>query len=400
MAISGFDITDSSVTNLAKVKYGPRLENFFRGTDKFLSRVNEKYDLVGTQVERPVETGYIGGAGFSKTRPRPNRASESKMIYTSKTMQIGVEIDRRTIKHFKNEGAFVDAIKEQVRKVGKKWNWLRNYIAMGPGDGSLGTISSVTNPSTGVYNCVITDATWVRGFWCKDEVVQVGTTGAELFYISAVTPSTKTVQITRVAGATAPVSTNVIYLQNGANSEAPYGAWQVLQASSSTLYSATVGTGWQSTQVSGGSAAPSVDLINQLLLDTDQSFGETPNMLIVPFFQYRRLLALAEDMKRYFVQGKVTSRSGEFSFDSLTFLGKDGPIPIYVSNFIHDAEIWALNDNYFDFHFAGKPDFIEDSGSMFHVKDGTDDIAMYFAGYGQFVMPPTPHGRLYSLATS
>jgi len=137
---SSFKITDSSVQNLFKIQYKDKSLNTYNGKVPFLGRCEKTFDFVGLRREMEVPTGYQGGAG-SGTLPSANRGIYEKPQLSRTKQYVVVEIDRETIKASKDEGAFVDGLREVVKKGVEKFNWnISRQIFNNLVNGSLGTI--------------------------------------------------------------------------------------------------------------------------------------------------------------------------------------------------------------------------------------------------------------------
>lgn len=392
---SSFNISDSSVANLFKHQYEKISMDMYNGDMKTLGRIKKSYDCVGDQVERPIPLGFQGGAG-SGSLPDANRGNYAKAIFSTKSVYAVCDVDRRTIKQSKDSGAFVDALKESVKRTVIKFNWNASRILYNDGTGALGTIDS--GGVSGSYSIVISAATWKLANWEIRDFVQFGTS-TDKFEITAITPSSRTIAVTRLTGTYVPVAADVVYLQGSRNND-PQGLKGVCDATSSTLYSVNVQYRWQSSQVDASSAGITTDLMNQVMLDVEATSSEVPTDITTSFVQMRKLLNQVEDQKRYPMTGtEVKSRYGNFSFPGVQFMSTAGPVSIMTERFCEDDRMYFLNtDNIESCH---APDFgwCDDEGFVFLRKAGTDQYEARYAGYYETYIVPTLQGRIKNLAT-
>lgn len=395
---ASFSLSDSSVANLFKHQYESISMDMYNGDNETLGRIKKSYDCVGDQVERPIPLGFQGGAG-SGSLPTANRGNYSKAIFTTKSVYAVCDVDRRTIKQSKDTGAFVDALKESVKRTVIKFNWNASRILFNDGTGAMGTVNAVTTVVAGsTYTFTVTAATWKLANWEIRDFINFGTDSVN-FEITAITPSTKTIAVTKLSGTYVPTAADVVYLQ-GSKDNDPEGLKGVLDATSSTKYSVTIQYRWQAEQQDASSAGITVDLMNQVMLNIQSTCGEVPNLVVTSFVQMRKLLNQLEDQKRYFqTGGEMKSRYGNFSFPGVQFMSVKGPVSIVAERFCEDDRMYFLNDENIESCHA--PDFgwCNDEGFVFLRKAGTDQYEARYAGYYQTYIPPTLHGRIINLAT-
>lgn len=398
---SGFNITDASVSNLAKRKYAKASLNMYNGQIPTLGLIKKTFDNVGERIERPIPTGFAGGASFNHLSIA-NRGVYEKAYFGTIPVYTVAEINRKTIKAFKDEGAFVDGIKETMKKTVEKFNWVMNYTVNGPGDGSFGTIDSVTANGGGSYSVVITAASWVKARWEIREIVNVGTGDTSQFEITAITRSTRTVTIVRRSGSKVPVATDVVYL-DGSYDGAPQGAIGVLSATSGTKYGIPIADRWQAAQINASGAGISADLLTQLVLETWENVGLFPTHLTTSVLQIRKLMATIEDLKRYsLTPTELSPRAkelvGRISYSGVEFMTPSGAIPILVDRQLPDTVVAAWNMNECEIAHNDQGWF-DDEGFIFLRKEGADAYEARYGGYLDNYIPPTTCGYLYGLAS-
>jgi hypothetical protein len=399
---SGFNISDASVSNLAKRKYGPQSRNMYNGLVATLGLLKKTYDNRGERIERGIPTGYNGGACIGGLGTA-NAAPYERAYFTTKTVMISAEINKRTIAQFKDEGAFVEGIRETMKKTVEKFNWVMNFLVTGNSDGALGTIDSVAVVTAGTtWDLTITAASWVKARWEVREHVNVGT-GTERFEITAVTRSTRVVRVVKRSGTYTPLAGDVVYLDGGYGNS-PEGLLGVLSATSGTKYGVTIADRWQAYQKDASSATISPDLLNDIILNEHDNTGIVPTHILMPTLQVRKMLNSIEDLKRYGLQAtKLAPRAkelvGQVSFSGIEYLSVSGAIPILVERFLPDATTMAVNFNESEISHSDQG-WHDDEGFIFLRKAGSLDYEARYGGFLENYFPPTLNAYLYGLSTT
>lgn len=402
---SSFNITDASVQNLFKRQYKDKSLNTYNGKVPVLGLVKKSFDLVGLQREMEVPTGYQGGAG-SGSLPTANRGIYVKPVVTSKSIYCVCEVDRRTIKLAKNEGAFVDSLKESVRKTVEKFNWnvsrmLFNTLA----NGSLGTIDSVTDNGGGEYAIVITSATWKLANWEIRDFVNIESGNTDLFEITAVAVSTRTITVKRISGSQVPAGSDVVFLQGSESNDITSFAATVA-ATTSTSYGVTVGYRWQApVQKTASSANISADLMNEGMLGVEEACGITPNLIVTSYIQLRKLLNSMEDQKFYSLTPsqlapRADNLKGVVSFPSVQFMSTAGPVSIVVDKFCDSDKMYFCNTDNMELLHAPDQGWFDDEGFVFLRKAGADAYEARYGAYMENYSPASVAGYLYSLSVA
>lgn len=395
---SNYNITDASVANNFKIKYDDKSLNTYNGKVATLARANKSFNFVGKQREMDVPTGFQGGAG-SGSLPRANRGIYVKPVVTRKKQYCVCEVDRETIYAAKDEGAFVDSMAETVKKTVEKFNWnIQRQLQNSLVNGSLGTVETATLVSGVTWDLVITSATWKVANWEIRDFVNIESGNSDLFEITSVTPSSRTVRVVRQGGGQVPAVSDVVFLQGSENNDIQ-SLVGVLAATSSTLYGVDVGYRWQAAQVPANGAGISSALMDQTALTIDANTGLTPNLGICGHTQFRKMLALQEDNKRYPLGPKAENLVGKISFSAVEYYTVQGPIPVIVDRFCDDSIFEFVNDNYFDLLHAPGMGWMDDEGFVFVRKEDDDAYSARYGSYMNSYIPPSPHGYLYGLAT-
>lgn len=402
---------------LFKTKYVRLSRDMFNSENIVQAKVKRNQSFVGDQLIVSVPLSFGGGVG-SGTLPRANYSNYQKMIATAVASYAVIEVDRQTIKAAdSDEGAFVRATKESVKRGVQSYlrNWSRQFFTntsvsstSDANNGRLGTFSgSQALVSAGVYDVTIVSTDWKLANFEPRDYVNVNSATA-LYEITSVTPSTRVVRLTQIDGpvldlSTIGAGTHSIYMQ-GSRGNDPIGLRGALLATSGTLYGITVGYRWQaSSQLTSLSVGITPDLLNQQVLDIKYAFGETPDLMVTSFVQFRKLLNQLEDQKRYMiVQSRYEGPKGRFSFQALEYMSDAGPIPMVAERFVEDDTFYTLNTDFIEVHERPDGGWIDDdlSGNIFLRSPSADSFQARYAVYFQNAIMPTAHGIMTGLTTT
>lgn len=168
---------------------------------------------------------------------------------------------------------------------------------------------------------------------------------------------------------------------------------------SGSIYNVPVQRRWAMQTLDASAAAITIDLINQEMLKIERKSGKVPNLIVCGFKQYQKLLALHENQKRYNLSPKDSKYAGQFSFDGLQFMSTAGIVPVVYDRFVHDDEIWLLNDNYITITMRpGGVQWFEEDGTVFLRDTGSDSYSARYGGYMENYTIPSFHGHIKNLA--
>lgn len=411
--MSNYNLTTAS--GVFKTKYVRMTRDMFNSENVILAKIKRNDAFVGEFARISVPTSFGGGRG-SGSLPRPNVASYQRMDIYAKKQYVVIEIDNEAIEASgTDEGAFVRLSKEPVKRgvqafQGNMSRQLFNDSITSNGNGRLGTFSGNQSlASAGVYNVTIETTTWKQANFETKDFVNVNTNSAE-FEITAVTPSTRVVQLTQRQGAAFDLAsigagTHSVYMQNSKDNDCT-GLRGVLLATSGSLYGINVGYRWQSpyqdTSVGVGLTS---DYLNKGNLQIKYNFGEAPDMLVTSFVQYRKLLNQLEDQKRYMiVESRNSGPKGKFSFQALEFMSDTGPIPVVAERFVEDDTFYFLNSDFIEMHARPNAGWQETpdatGGSIFQRSQTSDAWQARYCTYPEFGIVPTAHGIITGLTTT
>lgn len=337
----------TTVSNLFKIKYGKLSDNVYNSATPLLSRLKKSYDFVGKRMDIAVPTSFAGGVG-SGSLPTANYAAYEDAVISAKKMYAVCQIDREAIKAAENdEGAFVRMTKHVVQKTVESWMRNMSRTLFGTSAGALGTTTAANAGGTAAApTVVISTATWKEANFEEKDYINVDSY-SDVFEITAVAPSTRTITLARISGSTdlTGVSTaKVLYMQNSKNND-PTGIKEAVDATSSTLYSVNVGRRWQAFQKAASGAGLTVDFMNEVMLGVEKQCGKVPNLIVTSYTQYRKLLNLLEDQKQYIIEPRSPELKGKVSFKGIEFMSNAGPVGVVADRFAEDDRMYFLNDN-------------------------------------------------------
>ena len=398
----------STASNLFKIKYGKLADNTYNSANVLLGRCKKEYNFVGKRMDIAVPTSFAGGVG-SGSLPIANYANIQDAVIEAKKMYAVGSIDREAIKAASvSEGAFIELTKFSTQKAVESWMRNMSRALFNDGTGSLGTTTAAAaGGSAAAPTVVISTTTWKESNFEEKDYIMLDSTAnpystANIWEITSVAPSTRTLTLSRIAGSvdlTADTGAKVLYMQYSKDND-PSGLKGVLDATSGTQYSITVGRRWQaSAQIAASGAGITADLLNQGMMEIQRKCGKVPNLIITSFTQYRKLLHILEDQKQYLIDPRAQDLVGKISFRGLEFMSAAGPVGIFAERFVEDDRVYLLNDNYITLHHRPDFGFFDDDGTVLLRDASSDSYSFRFGGYVQMYAVPTMHGVITGLAT-
>jgi hypothetical protein len=405
--MANFSLQDAS--NLFKIKYGKLSENTYNSANVLLGRCKKQYNFVGRQMDIAVPTTFAGGVG-SYILPTANVAKTEIASITAKKMYSVIQIDRESVKaSSQSEGAFVEMTKYAVQKGVE--SWMRNMsralfndgtAALGSGDGATNVTGAGTTGSP--YLVKIGAASWKEANWEEKDFINYDTESSQLEVVEVV-PSTRVIKLVGTSAGLAalvgfPVPTNKSFYMQNSKDHDPSGLKGVLtpDVAVTELYGIDIGRRWQASTLDAAGAGLTTDLMNQQMLEIQRKSGKVPNLIMTSFTQYRKLLNVLEDQKRYQLEPRAKDLVGKVSFSGIEFMSSAGPVGVFPERFIEDDRMYLLNDNFIEIHH--RPDFgwFDDDGSVF-LRTSGDAYEARFGGYLETYIVPPFHGVIEGLAT-
>lgn len=401
-----FSLTTAS--NLFKIKYGKLAENTYNSANVLLGRVKKDFSFVGKRMDIAVPTSFSGGVG-SGSLPTANYAAIQDAVIEAKKMYAVGQVDREAVKAAStNEGAFLELTKFSTQKAVESWMRNMSRSLFNDGTGKLGvSTAAAAGGSAAAPTIVISSTSWKEANWEEKDYIMIDSAAnaysvSNIWEVTAVDPATRTITLARISGSvdlTADTGAKTVYMQYSKDND-PSGLKGVLDATSGSQYSITVGRRWQaSSQIAAGGAGITPDLLNQAMMEIQRKCGKVPNLIITSFTQFRKLLNILEDQKQYVLDPRASDLVGKISFKGIEFMSAAGPIGIFPERFCEDDRVYLLNDNFINIHHRPDFGFFDDDGTVF-LRDATSDSYSFrYGGYLQTYIVPPMHGVISGLAT-
>lgn len=410
--IKQFSLTDLS--NLYRIAYGD-FELDAAGWDhsELIGTIQKSSKFVGNQLQF-AQLQDFGGGQSSGSLPSSSTASILRPTLFAKAVYATSVIDNQSMKAARragsNLGAFKDATELSVMCLKRSFmdNVARQFF--GDGTGVMGVISAVTVLSPGVYQCTISNASWLEAPWMMLDLVNVTSTSQDLFLITNINLAAQQITLTRQGGTTVPAPSQNIYKQKSANNEMT-GLKAIISPPSGTIYGIPTGYRWGATNQAAGGSTLSTNLMRQL----DQSMrflarGELATDYIMSATQLR-LFENGEDAKSIIYIDPQVSPERESGSQVAAVKINGRTIRLHWSPYVPTDTMYAINRN--KVHMYIRPDtaegndpggFIENGDSIFfplHVS-GTplDSFALFYSTYADFYINPVFTGAITGLATS
>lgn len=401
-----FSLTTAS--NLFKIKYGKLAENTYNSANVLLGRVKKDFTFVGKRMDIAVPTSFSGGVG-SGSLPVANYAAIQDAVISAAKMYAVGQVDRESVKAAStNEGAFIELTKFSTQKAVESWMRNMSRTLFNDGTGKLGvSTAAAAGGSAAAPTIVISSASWKEANWEEKDYIMIDSatnaySTSNIWEVSAVDPATRTITLARISGSvdlTADTGAKTVYMQYSKDND-PLGLKGVLDATSGSLYSVTVGRRWQAgSQIAAGGAGITPDLLNQAMMEIQRKSGKVPNLIITSFTQFRKLLNILEDQKQYLLDPRASDLVGKISFKGIEFMSAAGPIGIFPERFCEDDRVYLLNDNFMTIYHRPDFGFFDDDGTVFLRDAGSDSYSFRYGGYLQSYIVPSYHGVISGLAT-
>lgn len=400
----------STLSNMFKVLYGKRTYAVFNTSTPLWSKVKKEYGAFkGKSLSIEAVLGFSGSVG-SGSLPETNVFTDVNASLTRKKLYARILLDREAMIASKGEeGAFEQATKRMVKKGVESFmrNVSRQLFAYENGKLFEGDNSTnVTgNGSTGTPYLVIGLAsTWVKSFIELKDKVNVGTETTVL-EITAVNYTTRQVSLvgtsaTLAAAAGGPSATAAKVYMQGSKDNDIQSILAACKQTSSTLYGVSVGYRWQSAQKDAGAAGITTDLINELVTDVEFATGESPDLLVTSFKQYRKIQNLLGDRIRYCTVSNRDPifKKAAFNFQGIEWITNSGPVTIVADRMCPDDHFFALNTDSIVFYSAEAPKWADEDGTVLLRSSSADAYEARYICYGELFVHPASQGVMYNLA--
>lgn len=408
--MGSFNLQD--VSELFKETYGPLSENVYNSFNVTLGRCRKSYTFTGKQKVVAIPQSFIGGVG-SGILPTANYPKTEDAIITAKRLYATCVVERESMKASSDDkGAFVRATRYTVQKTVESWMRNMSRTLFGSGTGEIASGDGATNVSgTGTsvdpyivrLNSDTKEANVEeQDYWHYD--AESGS--AALLEVVAYDPSTREVSLVGTSAGLAaltgvgPVPTSTFFYMQNSRDNDPQGLKGVLRATSGNLYSVPVTRRWSAgVQEDAGGAGITTDMLNEDMLEIERKSGKVPTMIVASYAQYRKILNLLEDHKRYDLSPRAENLKGKVSFSGVEFMSSRGPIPIFPERFVEDDALYYINDNHVEICHRPGMGWFSDDGTVFLRLQDSDDYAARYGGYLETYIVPNFHGTRWGLAT-
>jgi len=412
-------------TGLFLTLFKNRSQNMYNSANVLEGRIKKSNDFVGKQMNIETQLSFAGGYG-AKLLPQGNPSLVEQCVITAKKHYSRVFVDREGLKAASSsKGAFQTYLAFPIKKTVEDFMRNMSRILFGDGSGILCRGAGATNvsgngSSATPYIITLRASDWNIANVEEKSIVQVvtglnagdnlggsaegGDSITNLLTISAVNKATRQISLVgtsavlaaHVAGSQPFPTTSGLVPQRSYLAEAQ-GLSGVLMATSGSLYGLSVQRRWQATQVDAGGSGIVVDMMNDVMLQVEQAFGEAPNAIICNYNQYRKILAQLEDQKRYNLPNKNVK--GHMGFSGVEYMGTSGSVGIFVDRFCPEDKIFFLNDKYIHrYHRPGGAEWFQDDKTVFLRTVDEDVLEARYGCYMENFITPSAHGVLHNLA--
>lgn len=409
MTITDTSANLTSLSNMFKIQYGKKSYAVFNTATPFWGKLKKEHGMFkGKSLALEAILGFSGSVG-SGTLPTTNVFNDQNASLTRKRIYARILLDREAMIASKGEAAaFEQATKRMVKKGVESFmrNVSRMLFAFENGklfEGDNTTTVTGAGTTGSPYLVTALSSTFVTAFVEIKDYVNVGSE-TTLLEIVAVNYTTLVVSLVGVsatlaaaAGSTATAAK--VYMQGSKDTDMQ-SFLQVCKATSSTLYGITVGPRWQSVQIDATSAGVTTDLINQLVTQTEFQSGESPDLIVTSYKQYRKIQDLLGDKVRYTSVGNSNPafRKAEFNFEGIEWVTNSGPIPIVADRMCPDDHLFAANTENIVLYTAEAPKWADEDGTVLLRSSTADAYEARYVMYGELFVHPNAQGVLYNLA--
>lgn len=387
-----YSLVSSKFANFFKDKYGGKADVVYNIQYPLMARIKKTDDFTGNDFIGSVQLSRSGSVSAGSL-PDVNQANIGKIILSRKKTYASYVVDRETLVTGTGDTASFDKTQSFIIKATID-SYVRNIMRMICGDGTLGTLDSVSAAGA-VYTCVVTSATWKEANWEEGDYVNVGSS-QDQFEVTSVTASSRTVVLTRNSGSTVPASGDIIYMQKSKDQEIT-GLETVLGFSSGSLYNVAFQRRWAPYGVAAGGAAISEGLLTQAVLEMEKKTGEAPTAIYMPYTQTKKYLDVIAKPQYEIGTSKFGNYTASYSTLSLLTPVSGKPIPIITNRFIKESEIWLLNEPRIELRRAPKHGWFTEDG-LFSRVQGRDEYEARYGGYQELYAQPSYQGRITGLA--
>lgn len=407
-----------------KPLFEERSKNMYSTTDVLEGRIKKRFDFVGSEKNVETHLSFSGGFG-ARLLPKANNSLMENQKIIAKKVYGRALVDREGLKAASSsQGAYKQYLKFPIKKTVENYVNQCGRILFGDGSGILGRGDGATNVTgagtfANPYVVTFSQATWKRHNFHKKAFVQLvtglaalpsnlggamegGDTTAHFLEVVEVEDATRKVKLVGTSPALAalagssPLPTTSGFCMQRSYLGEPTGLGEALMKTSGTFQNIAIQTEWKAGKLDANGQGIITDMINEMMLQRQDEFGEEPNMIVCRFNQYQKILAQLEDKKVYNLPNKNVK--GHLGFEGIEYVCATGKKISIVTHRHADADkVYLLNDAYIE--RLHRPDFgwFEEDGTVF-LRTSEDEYEARYGGYWEHLIVPTAHAVIHNLA--
>lgn len=407
-----------------KPTFENRSKNMYSSANAMEGRIKKKFNFTGSDKKIETHLSFAGGYGARKL-PKANSSKMANQLIEAKKVYQRALVDREGLKAASNsQGSYQQYLKFPTKKAVENYVNQCGRITFGDSTGILGKgaasgLAVVTGAGSLASPYIVQIADFDDAVWEEKSFIQIvtglaadnsggsmegGDTTSNLLEVVKVDIAAEKIHLVGTSPALAAKvgvaslsATEGLCHQRSYEGE-PMGLDKVLMAQDGdSLYGIDVQRRWKATQVDAGGSGILVDMVNEAFLKTDHVFGESPDMIVLRYNQYQKLLAQLEDKKTIMITNK--NLKGHLGFEGIEYVSSTGKKCAIVTNrFAKKNKAYLLNMKYIE--RLHRPDFgwFDEDGTVFMRETDEDQYEARYGGYWEHVMVPTAHAVIHNLA--
>lgn len=412
----------STFSNYMKTKYGKVSDNVYNSATPLLMKVNRTQDFVGEDKQFPVPTGYEGGVG-SGSLPTAGKSNAERVSITTKKVYARTEITRQLMKQAsRKEGAFVKALGHKMGKGVESYvrNTSRMLFNDGTGSLAVGSASAANVSGAGsvadpyivelkMQNSTTSPITTnKRPSLEKRDLINVNSETTDLEITKVTVESDKdvtlelvgtSVRLAALSGSGPFAAADTFYMQGSKDNDIE-GLRSVLDATSGSKYGVSIGDRWQAFQ-KVATGAISEDLIMEMLLGVHEQSGQSADLIVTSYKQWRKVSNTLENKKEIKISPRFGSEKlkGKVGFNAISAKSPfNQDVPIIIDRFCEDDRMYFLNSKHIVLMHAPDHGWFDEDGTIFMRKADDDAYEARYGGYKEAFIVPSFHGVLTGLS--
>ena len=178
------------------------------------------------------------------------------------------------------------------------------------------------------------------------------------------------------------------------------GLRSVLDATSGSKYGVSIGDRWQAFQ-KVATGAISEDLIMEMLLGVHEQSGQSADLIVTSYKQWRKVSNTLENKKEIKISPRFGSEKlkGKVGFNAISAKSPfNQDVPIIIDRFCEDDRMYFLNSKHIVLMHAPDHGWFDEDGTIFMRKADDDAYEARYGGYKEAFIVPSFHGVLTGLS--